>query len=175
MNSFRRRAWRRDRCLALWRGEQQAKLLVENEQRRPFAACHGRSDVMQGQERLAGAGRADNERARSGSEAAAEQGDRIPVMPLANEHCRKVGPMLGRHETRKHPNAAGCDTKIVVAAAELLAAALDHPQAPPLAAIDRRKLVEMNDAMADAVDGTIGGCPMVKSSSRTTVESRCAK
>jgi hypothetical protein len=52
---------------------------------------------------------------------------------------------------------SGSDHEIVVAAAKALPAALDDAQPAPLAAVNRRELVEMNDAVRNAVDGPIGG------------------
>src|SRR5205085_11403698 len=43
----------------------------------------------------------------------------------------------------------------MIAAAERLPAALDDAQPPPLAAIDRRELVEMDHAVRDRMDGAV--------------------
>ena len=45
--------------------------------------------------------------------------------------------------------------EVVIAAAESLAAILDHPQPPPLGAIFRRQLLEPDDAVRDAVNGLV--------------------
>src|SRR5262245_49757669 len=44
----------------------------------------------------------------------------------------------------------------MIAASERLTATLDDPQPATLAAIDRRELVQMGDAVGDAVNGAVG-------------------
>src|SRR4029077_13979048 len=46
--------------------------------------------------------------------------------------------------------------EVMVAAAKRLAPALDDPHAASLPAIDRRELIKTDDAVRDAVDGTVG-------------------
>src|SRR3979490_3217377 len=65
--------------------------------------------------------------------------------------------MLRRDEARKHLDAALHDHEVVISAAEALSPTLDDPQPTALAAIDRSEMIEMNDAVRDAVDGAVGG------------------
>jgi hypothetical protein len=64
--------------------------------------------------------------------------------------------MLSSDQARKHLHAAGRYGEVVIAIAERLSAALDDAQPSALTAIDRRELIEMDDAVGDAVDGAIG-------------------
>ena len=65
--------------------------------------------------------------------------------------------LLGRDQAREHLHAAGADDEVVVAAAKRLAAALGDAQPPPLGAVDRRKLLELDDAVGDAVHRAVVG------------------
>jgi hypothetical protein len=58
----------------------------------------------------------------------------------------------GKSRTPPLPNS-----KIVIPAAERLAPTLDHPEPPAFAAVAGRQLIEMDDAMGNAVDGAVGG------------------
>ena len=86
--------------------EQQAEFLVEHEQGGALAARDRRGDVLQDQQRFAGAGRTEDERARSGGDAAAEQLDRAPAMPLLTSIAGEAGAMLGGHQAREDLDAA---------------------------------------------------------------------
>ena len=135
--------------------EHEAHLFIEDEQRAALAARHCGSEIVKAKERLSGARRSDDERARSRIDPAAEQG--IEFTDAAAHHSAGVfGPVLGRDEARKYADTARREDEVMIAAAEILAAAFDDAQTPPLAAIDRRELVEMDDAVGDAVDGAIG-------------------
>ena len=54
-------------------------------------------------------------------------------------------------------DAARADDEVMIAAAERLAAAFDDPQPPPLGAVNRRELIEMDHAVRDAVHGAVVG------------------
>ncbi len=112
--------------------------------------------ILQHQQRFAGAGGPDDQRARSRGDAAAEQ--RIERGQSRCCNSRPVNPraVFGRDQAREDCNAVTPDDEIVIAAAERLAAAFDDAQAPPFAAVDRSKLIEMDDAMGDAVHRAIG-------------------
>ena len=73
---------------------------------------------------------------------------------------RAVGvalPVLGCHQSWKHFHACLRDHEVMIAGAEALAATLDDAQAAPFASINRSELVEMDDAVRNAVNGLIGG------------------
>ena len=75
----------------------------------------------------------------------------------AHDLAGKAATMFGRHQTREQLHAAGSNDEIMIAAAEGLPSALDNnAQAPPLAAINRRQLVQVDHAMGNAVDRPIG-------------------
>ncbi len=64
--------------------------------------------------------------------------------------------MLGRHQARKHLNAAGRDVEVVIAAAKALAAAFGDAQPAPLGTVIGRELVQMDHAVRDGVDRAVG-------------------
>ena len=68
----------------------------------------------------------------------------------------KACAVFGGDQAREDLDAASVDGEVMVAAAEALAAAFDDAQPPALAAIDRRQLIEMDDAVRDAVHGAVG-------------------
>ena len=78
-------------------------------------------------------------------------------MPLWRTLPANAVAMLGRDQAREDPHPAFGDDEVMIAAAERLAAALDDPQPPSLAAIDGRELIEMDDAVRDAMDRAVGG------------------
>src|ERR1700749_26022 len=63
--------------------------------------------------------------------------------------------MLGGDKTRVHHDPTRLDREIVIAAAKILAAAFGDSKAPALTAIGRSELVEMDDAVRDAMDCAI--------------------
>ena len=135
--------------------EQQTEFFVEYEQSAALAATRRPREIVEREQRFAGPGRADDQRARPGSDAAAEQLVE-PGNPAVHDLARKSRAMIGGDQSGKHGDAAGLDVEVVVAAAKTLAAALDDAQPPPFAAVDRRQLVEMDHAVRDAVNGAIG-------------------
>ena len=96
-------------------------------------------------------------------------------MPLATSCAGEAAAVLGRDQPRKDLHAAGADDEVVIAAAEALAAALDDAQAPPLAAVDRGELLEMDDAVRDAVDRPVGASRWSDRRAGCTVELCWAK
>ena len=81
--------------------EQQAQFLVEDEHRGAFAALDRLDGEGQRQQRLAGAGRAQDERARSALDAAAEQ--RVELRQSCSEVsiALELALVLGRNEPRE--------------------------------------------------------------------------
>ena len=141
---------------ALGAFEQQSELLVEDEHSSVFAALDRAGDEREREQRLACAGRPEDEHARPTLDAAAQQG--VQLGRLARQHLAPERPaMLGRYEPREHPHAAGVDDEIVIAAAIALAAIFDHPQPPPLRAIFGRQFLEPDHAVGDAVHGAVVG------------------
>ena len=63
--------------------------------------------------------------------------------------------MLGGDQTREDADAFRADREIMVTAAKALGAAFNDADPPPLTAIDPRQLIEVNDAVRDAVDGAV--------------------
>jgi hypothetical protein len=68
--------------------------------------------------------------------------------------------MNARYDARRrqdavHHDPTRLDREIVIAAAKILAAAFDDSKAPALTAIGRSELVEMDDAVRDAMDCAI--------------------
>jgi hypothetical protein len=68
----------------------------------------------------------------------------------------KSASMLGGHQAGKNLHPALVYDEVMIAAAKRLAPALDDPHTASLPAIDRRELIEVNDAVRDTVDGTVG-------------------
>ena len=64
--------------------------------------------------------------------------------------------MVGGNQPGEHRDAARFDVEVVIAAAKALAAAFHHAKPAPFAAIDRRQLVEVDDAMRNAVNRAVG-------------------
>ena len=64
--------------------------------------------------------------------------------------------MLGGHQAGENLHPALADDEVMIAAAKGLAAAFDDPHPAPLAAIDRRELIEVDDAVRDTMDGAVG-------------------
>ena len=134
--------------------EQQAQFLVENEHRRAFAALDRLDREVQGQQRLAGTRRAEDERARSALDAAAQES--IQFRRIAwHRNPAELALMLRRDQSREHGHATCFDGHVVIAAAEALAAILDHPQPTPVGTIIGSQLLEPDDAMRDAVHGLV--------------------
>ena len=106
-------------------------------------------------QRLSGAGGTEDQRARAGLDAAAEQ---LVERRDAARHggAREVRAIFRRHQPRKHIEAAGGDGDIVIAAAEFHAAIFDDARAPPLRAVGRRQFLQPKHAMGDAVHGLVG-------------------
>ena len=96
------------------------------------------------------------QRARAGRDAAAQE-----LIELGNaarhDLIGEALAVIGGHQPGKHLHTAHGDHEVMVARAKGLAAALDDAQTAPLAAIDRRQLIEVNDAVGDAVHRPIGG------------------
>ena len=116
--------------------DQQAELLVEDEQRRLLAAFDGRDGELQREKGLAGPGRSHQQGARALLDAAAEQG--VEFADAAREDvAREAGLVLAGDEARKHLDAAGRDDEVMEPAPEALAAVLDHAQAAALGAVVR--------------------------------------
>src|SRR5262249_31725094 len=114
--------------------EQQSELLVEDEQRRPVTAIDRRGDVVEDQQRLAPARRAEHERARSGRDPAAEQ--EIELGDAAGQRrTGKTRSMAGGHQAWKHRDPTLLDVEVVITAQKALTAALDDAQSSPLAPV----------------------------------------
>src|SRR5262249_28404689 len=64
--------------------------------------------------------------------------------------------MLGSDQPWKHLDASLGDDEIVVAATKRLRAAFQDAQSPALAAVHRCELIEMDDAMRNAVHRLVG-------------------
>ena len=100
---------------ALGAGEQEPELLVEDEQGGALAARDRGGDELEDEKRFAGARRTDNERARAGCDAAAQQ--RVERSDAAPELAAgDAVAMLGGDQPRKQLHAARGDDEIVVAA-----------------------------------------------------------
>src|SRR5215510_3654786 len=59
--------------------------------------------------------------------------------------------MVGGNQPREHFETAACDAEIVVAAAEIHAAILEHAQAPPVSAVFGDLLLEADHPVRDAL------------------------
>ena len=126
----------------------------KQKQRRPFAAPHGGERETDGNQRFAGAGRSDDQRARAGRDPAAKQ--RIKFGNTGrNRIARHMSTMFGRHEPRENIQAARGDGDIVEAAPVFLSPILEHPHAAAFGAIGGRQLLQLNHAMRDAVHGLV--------------------
>ena len=108
--------------------QQRVEALVEDEQRRALAARGRRRHELGGERRLAGPGRADDQRAGAPLEAAAEQ--RVQLGDAAGEllHRRRRAVLAG-DQPRKDLEPAAPDDVVVIAAAEADAAELEHDAA----------------------------------------------
>src|SRR6185369_146104 len=99
---------------------------------------------------LAGAGRPKQQCARSLLDAAAEQ--RIELGDTARRLAAdEAGAMLRGDQPREHRDSAGADREVVKAAAKGMPAIFRDPEPAPLRAVLRRQLLELEDAMHDAV------------------------
>src|SRR5690348_8903908 len=136
--------------------QQQAELLVEYEERRPVARGDRRRDVLQHEQRFADARRTDDQRARPGGQPA--PGEIIEFRDAAlDQIADKPGAVLGGDQTREQADAVRTDREVMVAAAKGLGPTFDDANPPPLAAIGPRQLIEMDDAVRDAVHGAVNG------------------
>src|SRR6185437_9025009 len=132
-------------------GQHEAEFLVEDEKGGTLAARDRGGDVVEHEDRFAGAGGADDQRARSLRDAAAQK--RVELLDAAGDDVAgKAGAVLGRDEARVDGHAALLDTEIVIAAAKALAATFDDTQPAALAAVNRRELIQMDDAVRDAMN-----------------------
>ena len=107
----RRRARRRSMPSSSQRDEQRLRALVEDEHRGALAARgRGRGELRR-QRRLAGAGGADDQRARALFDAAAEQ--RVELGDAARQLARAsdVLPVLGRDQPREDLEPAALDRR----------------------------------------------------------------
>ncbi len=134
--------------------EQQAELLVEDEQRSLLAAPHGTGSELQRQQRLAGAGGSEEQSARPALQAAAQQQVEGPDAARLGG-AGELGPMFGSDEPRKYAQPAGPDDEIVVAAAECSPPIFGDAQPPPLGAVAGGQLLEPDHAMGYAMDGLV--------------------
>src|SRR5262249_7207156 len=100
--------------------------------------------------RFAGSGRTDDERARARRDAATEELVELAISGR-QRHAGEALALLGGDEARKDVHALLRDDEVMVAVAEILSPALTHAQPSPCAAVNRRELIEMNDAVRDAV------------------------
>jgi len=143
-------------------------VLVEQILRDVLAAGgRGRCELA-GERGLACAGGADDQRARSFLDAAAQQ--QIERHDIAAEffaRCRLS--VFSGDETGKDLEATLPDHVVVIATAKLDAAILHDPQAAALGPILWIQLLEQHDAMRDALNlqVAIGGCQVVEQQDRT--------
>ena len=124
---------------ALGPREQQAELFVEHEQGPALAARDRGSEIVQRNSDLpvpAGPISACSIRPWCRRRAT----DRVAAIPLCTDSSGESRAMIGGNQPREHHDAARFNGEVMIAAAKVLAAALDDAQAAPLAAIDRRQL-----------------------------------
>ena len=130
------------------------QFLIEDKDRGTLSARDGGDRELQGDGALAGARRANDEGARPLLHAAAEQGVEFGDIGGHDVPCERRA-VLGRHQAGKDDDAAAPDGEIVVAAPIGLPAVLGDAHPAPLGTIIRRQLLQMDDAMHDAVDGLV--------------------
>jgi hypothetical protein len=126
---------------------QQAQFLVENEQRRLLAALDGGGGEIDREQGFAGAGRAQDQGARSSLDTAAQQGVQT-LMPLLNCRTRVIArcsapPCAGRRAAIAH------DGEVMEPATVFLAAIFDHPHPPTLGAVVGGQFLQANHAVGD--------------------------
>src|SRR3954452_11540873 len=101
---------------------------------------------MEGEQRLAAAGRAGDQSAGAALEAAAEDG--VQLGDAARHHLAAERlSVLGPGQAREHPHAAGLDREVVEAAAVACAAVLDDPEPAALGAVGGGELLEQHNAV----------------------------
>src|SRR3982751_7065666 len=89
-----------------------------------------------------------------GSRPPPEQG--VELGHTAREGLLPKGPvMLGGDQAWEDLQAPAPDHEVMVAAPEVHAAHLDDPNAPPLRPVGGSKLLEMDDGVAEAVQGEV--------------------
>jgi hypothetical protein len=122
--------------------------LVEDEHRRALAPSRGGRDELGCQRGLAGAGRADDERARAALEPAAQEV--VHRVDAAGEFLLvEVGAVFGRDKPRVDAQAAGEEVVVVVAAAEAPAAMLQHAKPAPVRSVFGQQLLQHEHAVRD--------------------------
>lgn len=136
--------------------EEQAQFLIEDEQRGFFAPRHGGGGKHHRDQRLAGAGGAEDQAAGAGLDSAAHQGIHF-ANAAAQGLAHIAAAMLGRHQPREHMHAIAHDGEIVEAAAVLLAAVLHDPHATAFGAVIGRQFFQANHPVGDAVYGFVEG------------------
>ncbi len=155
-------------------GAEGADVLVEHVGRDPPPAVAGGDGELGRDRRLAGPGRAEQERAGPHRQPAVEQGvERAVAAGQALVGVR--GVVLGGDEAGEDVEAAPADQEVVVPAAERDAADLGHPQPPPLGPVLVGQLFEQDDAVARCSPAARRPCPPVRSSRTRTVQSQPAK
>jgi hypothetical protein len=122
---------------------------------RPIAARRGADDEIEGEQRLAGARRAEDQDAGAALDAAAEQSVQ-PHGVAGHDRPLEFGLVLQGNEAGEDLHAAGFDHEVVIAAAIAPAAIFDDPEAAALGAIVPRQFLETDHAMRHAVHSLVG-------------------
>src|SRR3954470_10237044 len=118
--------------------EEQAQFLVEDEERRAFAASRRLDDELLYEQRFAGSRRPQDQSA--GAPLDAPTQERVEFFDAASQQFpTEAGLVLGRDQTGKDLDPAALDREIMVAAPERLPPVLDHPQPAALCPIVRRQ------------------------------------
>src|SRR5690606_14120241 len=126
--------------------QQQGACFVECKDGRVVSALCSGGGVLQRDRRLAGAGRARNERAGAPIDAASEQ--LVECRDAAGDGRALEGNgMLGRREPGVHLESARNDPELVVPAAKVTAAELDHLQLASNRAIGSSALLQRQYAV----------------------------
>ena len=131
-------------------GHERGLALVEDEQSGMLASRGSSGCKLRGERRFSRSRCADDQGAGAALEATAEQ--LVELGQTAGEPLIDARlAVLGRDQARKHFQAAANDDVVVIAAAEVHAAILEHPQPPPVGAVFRSQLLETNDAVRNAL------------------------
>jgi hypothetical protein len=141
---------------ALGAADPALRALVEDVDGGLLAPGRGGRDVLCREGRLAHPGRAEEHDAAAVVDAASQHG--VELGQAAFDGARGLlARVVARHQPREHLEAAGADGVVVIAVAEGDAAHLAHPQAPALAAVAGRELLQRQHAVGEALELEVAG------------------